>query len=91
MTRLSTEKTLLRRQGSAVQLEASHFRGEVENSLVWTIYCARTIFPHDAVVTVDPKSNTEFKCEWVKTKAILTTEPASQAEIVLSFFAPLYT
>jgi len=54
-------------------------------------FIVRTIFPHGAVVIVDPKSNTEFKVNGQRLKSFLTTEPASQAEIVLSLFAPSYT
>ena len=54
-------------------------------------FIVRTIFSHGVVVIVDLKSNTEFKVKRQRLKPFLTTEPASQAEIVLSLFAPSYT
>ena len=51
----------------------------------------RTVFSHGVVVIIDPKSNTEFKVNGQKLKPFLTTEPASQAEIMMSLFDPSYT
>ena len=54
-------------------------------------FIVRTIFPHGVVVIFDPKSNKEFKVNRQKLKPFLTAEPESQAELVLSLFAPSYT
>ena len=75
MTKSSTEKLCPGRKGSAIQLEASYFCGEAENSFGPFIVC--TVFPHSAVVIVDPKNNTEFKVNGQRLKSFLTTELAS--------------
>jgi len=54
-------------------------------------FIVRTVFPHGAVIIIDPKNNTEFTVNGQRLKPFLTTEPASQAELVLSLFAPSYT
>ena len=54
-------------------------------------FIVRTAFPHGAVVIFDPKSNKEFKMNRQRLKPFLTTEPESQAELVLSLFALSYT
>jgi len=51
----------------------------------------RTIFPHGAVLIVDPKNNTEFKVNGQRLKPFLTTEPMTPDESVLTLFAPSYT
>ena len=50
-----------------------------------------TVFPYGVVIIFDPKSNEEFKVNGQRLKPFLTTEPESQAEIVLNLFAPSYT
>ena len=54
-------------------------------------FIVHTVFPHGAVVIVDPKINTEFKVNRQRLKSFLTTDPASQAKSVMSLFAPSYT
>ena len=54
-------------------------------------FIMRTVFPYGVVIIFDPKSNEEFKVNGQRLKPFLTTEPASQAESVLSLFAPSYT
>ena len=76
MTDHNQEKLCPGRQGSAIQLEASHFRGEAEDSLVWTVHCV-TIFSHGIVIIIDPKNNTEFKVNGQKLKTFLITKPAA--------------
>jgi len=43
------------------------------------------------MIIIDPKSNMEFKVNGQTLKPFFTPEPASQAKIVLSLFAPSYT
>jgi len=54
-------------------------------------FIVRTIFPHGAVIIVDPKNNAEFKVNGQRLKPSLTTEPTSPADNVLTLFAPSYT
>jgi len=54
-------------------------------------FMVRTVFPHGAVIIVDPKNNTEFKVNGQRLKSFLTTEPTLQADHVLTLFAPSYT
>ena len=54
-------------------------------------FIVRTVLPHGAVTIVDPKNSTEFKVNGQRLKPFLTTEPVSQADSVLTLFAPSYT
>ena len=54
-------------------------------------FIVRTVFPHGAVLIVNPKNNTEFKVNGQRLKPFLTTEPMTPDESVLTLFAPSYT
>jgi len=54
-------------------------------------FIMRTVFPHGAVIIVDPKNNAEFKVNGQTLKLFLTTEPMTPDDSVLTLFAPSYT
>jgi len=55
------------------------------------LFVVRTVFPHSAVLIVDPKNNTKFKVNGQRLKPLLTTEPMTPDDSVLTLFAPSYT
>jgi len=54
-------------------------------------FIVRTVFPHGAMIIVDPKNNTEFKVNGQRLKPFLTTELMTPDDSVLTLFAPSYT
>jgi len=54
-------------------------------------FIVRTIFPHGAVIIVDPKKNIEFKVNGQRLKPFLTTEPMTPDDSMLTLFAPSHT